>query len=336
VNARRLAAIPAGCRLPAIDLRIPIFIMLLPTNQKLLRIGIFYDGDYFRRVSNFYRAVHPQKARISIEGLHNFIRERAAAEEGAELKFTHIVDAHYFRGRMKAREAGERDILFQERVFEDVLMYEGVTTHYLLKGREGEKGIDVWFALEAFEMAIYKRFDVVALVAGDGDFVPLARKLNTLGTRVMLLGWDFSFTDGAGNLRETRTSQLLLREVSYPLRMDQITDASRAGDDRAVDGLFYRPESRPGAIPSPLTTTIDVLTAPPAGGSIQQRRILNLKETYGFIQPEAGGDNVFFPFSSLAPGDVPQLQIGTRVSYEYSRGERGALAPRVWILADQN
>jgi hypothetical protein len=84
---------------------------------------------------------------------------------------------------MKAREAEERDILFQERVFEDVLMYEGVTTHYLPKGRDGEKGIDVWLALEAFEMAIYKRFDVLVLIAGDGDFVPLARKLNTLGTR---------------------------------------------------------------------------------------------------------------------------------------------------------
>ena len=26
----------------------------MPDHQKLLRIGIFYDGDYFRRVSNYY------------------------------------------------------------------------------------------------------------------------------------------------------------------------------------------------------------------------------------------------------------------------------------------
>jgi len=30
-----------------------------------------------------------------------------------------------------------------------------------------EKGIDVWFALEAYELAIHKRFDVCVLVAGD-------------------------------------------------------------------------------------------------------------------------------------------------------------------------
>jgi cold shock CspA family protein/uncharacterized LabA/DUF88 family protein len=309
---------------------------MLPANQRLFRIGIFYDGNYFRGVSNYYSGVHPRKARISIEGLHNFIRERAAAEEGIDIKFTQIVDAHYFRGRMKAREAEERDILFQERSFEDVLMYEGVTTHYLPKGPDGEKGIDVWLALEAFEMAIYKRFDVLALIACDGDFVPLARKLNTLGTRVMLLGWNFSFTDNSGNLRETRTSQLLLSEVTYPLRMDQIIDASRDGGDPVVDGLFYRPEYRPASIPSPLTTTIGILTAPPEAGSIQQGRILNLKETYGFIQPEAGGDNVFFPFSSLPPGDAQRLQMGMCVSYEYTKGDRGPLAPKVWILLNQD
>ena len=68
-------------------------------------------------------------------------------------------------------------------------------------------------------MATFKRYDVLALIAGDGDFVPLARKLNTLGTRVMLLGWDFNFTDSAGNLREMKTSQLLYGEVPYALRM---------------------------------------------------------------------------------------------------------------------
>ncbi len=308
---------------------------MLPASQKLFRIGIVYDGNYFRGVSNYYSNIHSRKARISIEGLHNFIRSRAAAEEGIDIKFTQIVDAHYFRGRMKAREAEERDILFQERSFEDVLMYEGVTTHFLPKGPDGEKGIDVWLALEAFEMAIYKRFDVLALIACDGDFVPLARKLNTLGTRVMLLGWNFNFTDHNGNLRETRTSQMLMGEATYPLRMAEIIDASPPGDDPVVDGLFHRPQYAAAAIPNPLTTTIDLLTAPPEAGSVQQGRILNLKGTYGFIQPEAGGDNVFFPFSSLSPDDVLRLQPGVRVSYEYTKGERGPLAPKVWIVPDE-
>ncbi|WP_157270158.1 NYN domain-containing protein [Azohydromonas aeria] len=356
---------------------------MLPSNSKLSRIGIFYDGNFFRRVSNFYSAQHPRHARISIEGLHNYIRSRVAAEEGTDVKFTQIVDAHYFRGRVKAREAEERDMLYQERSFEDVLMHEGITTHYLLMGRDGEKGIDVWLALEAFEMAIYKRFDVLALIAADGDFLPLVRKLNTLGTRVMLLGWDFSFTDNAGNLRETRTSQLLYNEVTYPLRMGEIIDAPGSEDDATVNSLFYRPElrsaeprgeARSEARPDFRAETrmegriearpegrsegrpdfrpdyrsalpAAVLTAPPTGNwaptpppdseTLEHGRIANLKETYGFITPDTGGDNVFFPFSSLPPGDAQRLRPGMRVSYEFVLGDRGPMAPKVWIDPNQ-
>ncbi len=54
-----------------------------------------------------------------------------------------------------------------------------------------EVGIDVWLALEAYDLAVHKKFDVLALVASDSDYVPLVRKLNSIGTRVMLLAWDF-------------------------------------------------------------------------------------------------------------------------------------------------
>jgi uncharacterized LabA/DUF88 family protein len=60
-----------------------------------------------------------------------------------------------------------------------------------------EKGIDVWLALEAYDLAVHKRFDVLVLFAGDQDFVPLVRKVNGLGTRVMLIAWT----------RSTRTSK---------------------------------------------------------------------------------------------------------------------------------
>ncbi len=54
-----------------------------------------------------------------------------------------------------------------------------------------EKGLDVWFALETYEMTLLKRYDVTVLVACDRDYLPLVRKLNALGGAVMVLGWDF-------------------------------------------------------------------------------------------------------------------------------------------------
>ena len=190
--------------------------------ESLTRIGVFYDGNYFLHVSNFYNYFHPKKSRISISGLHEFIRSKVSEEEGNDVQSCQIVDAHYFRGRLNAQEASARGhMMYYDRVFDDLLMSECVTTHYLpvrsIHGTRYEKGIDVWLALEAYEMSMYKRFDVLVLIASDGDFVPLVRKLNTLGTRVMVLSWDFEYTTEEGQRMVTRTSQELLEEVTYPV-----------------------------------------------------------------------------------------------------------------------
>ena len=188
-------------------------------DSKLLRIGVFYDGNYFSHVSNYYRYEHQRQARISIGGLHDFIKHHVSILEGVDTRLCQIVDAHFFRGRYSARDAEAQQKLFADRVLDDILMSEGVVTHYLPLRNGSEKGIDVWLALEAYELAVYKKFNVIVLVAGDGDFVPLIRKVNTLGTRVVVLGWDYQYMDQNGNQRETTTSVNLLNEAAYPVRM---------------------------------------------------------------------------------------------------------------------
>src|SRR4029453_11567616 len=165
-----------------------------------LKVGVFYDGSYFTHVSNYYNYVHPQRRRIHIGGLHDFIRQQLARIEGTDPNLCHIIDAHFFRGRFAAREAREKpDQLYYDRVFDEVLMYNGVQAHYLplrdMAGRKKEKGIDVLMALETYELCMLKRYDVVVLIASDGDHVPLVRKLHALGCKTMLMGWDFEFTD---------------------------------------------------------------------------------------------------------------------------------------------
>jgi hypothetical protein len=93
-------------------------------------------------------------------------------------------------------------------------------------------------ALDAYEPAIYKRYDVSVLVACDGDFLPLVRKLNTIGTRVKILGWDFKYVDRDSQDRETRTAQVLLDEVTYPIMVHQVIDDRSRRNDRLVNGLF--------------------------------------------------------------------------------------------------
>lgn len=208
-------------------------------DNRLIRIGVLYDGGYLQIVSDYYKYHHDRKARLSIRGVHEFIESEVAREEGVDQRYCHVVDAHYFRGRYSLDDAVAKGKLEGERAFDDVLIRENVVTHYLPRNdARDEKGIDVWLALEAYELAVFKGFNVLALVACDGDYLPLVRKLNALGTRVMLLAWEFDFTDDYGRRRETRTAQVLLKEATYPIRMNERIDATGAESDQLINNLF--------------------------------------------------------------------------------------------------
>lgn len=291
-------------------------------NSKLRRIGVFYDGNYFLHVSNYYNYVHDRKTRISIEGLHEFIRHKVAELEGDNTGFRHcqIVDAHYFRGRLAAGEASQRgNQLYFDRVFDDILMHEGVTTHYLpvrsaANGVKYEKGIDVWLALEAYEQTFYKRFDVVVLIASDGDYVQLCRKLNTLGSSVMLLSWDFTFTDDFGNNKITRTSQDLLNTVTYPIAMHEVIDNRVAKDKYLINNLFVPKDPKASAERTYAKSKKDE-------EGIHISEILSMKTGYGFIKFPP--NNLFFHYQNLNGVDFNELRSGDKVQFEVALNEDG-------------
>ncbi|WP_315023101.1 NYN domain-containing protein [Alloprevotella tannerae] len=282
--------------------------------NSLTRIGVFYDGNYFLHVSNYYSFSHERRSRLSIEGLHHFIRKQVSKEEGVDENLCQIVDAHYFRGRLTALEAKEKgQTLYYDRLFDDILSSEGVTTHYLpLKSKQGggkqEKGIDVWLALEAFEQAFYKRFSVLVLVACDGDYVPLIRKLNALGTRVMVLSWDFEYTNDNGKSMMTRTSQELLEEVTYPIAMHEIIDNRVQKSDPLINGLFV-----PKSEIKPQVRSMNMST--------QESEIVNIAKGYGFIKNTP--ENLFFYYLDVSDVDFNDLKVGDKVSFTIERGEKG-------------
>lgn len=115
-------------------------------------------------------------------------------------------------------------------------MWAGVVTHYHPMNEAvnppTEKGIDVWLALEAYDLAVHKRFDVMVLISGDADFVPLVRKINGLGTRVMIIGVDLP--DAA------KTSQKLIDEASYTIMMSEEIDSKATKGDAIVNAIFSR------------------------------------------------------------------------------------------------
>ena len=304
--------------------------------SRLTRIGVFYDGNYFFHVSNYYHYNHARRARISVSGLHEFIRDQVSKSEGCDLKYCRVVDAHYFRGRPKAQDAEQRGILARERIFDDVLVREGVVTHYLPMGPEGEKGVDVWLALEAYELAINKRFDVIVLVVCDGDFLPLVRKLNTLGTRVMLLAWDFRWVDQNNQERETHTAQTLLDEVTYLIRMHKIIDECSPAEGSVINNIFMPPKELRDAVA--VVRASASLADPDSAGNIadgddrHRGTIFSLKEGFGFITPAGGGQNVFFHYSAVINADFTELKAGDKVRYEHGQNEKGICAVKIQVV----
>lgn len=297
------------------------------SQQTLTRIGVFYDGNYFLHVSNYYAYHHERRSRLSIAGLHEFVRHKVAEEEGKMPHLCQIVDAHYFRGRLTAQEASaEGNRLYYDRLFDDILMMEGVTTHYLpvrtVAGYRQERGIDVWMALEAFELALHKKFDVLVLIASDSDFVPLVRKLHTLGARVMMLSWDYEFFDEEGRRRTTMTSQYLMDEVTYPIAMHELIEDNDSHGVFPVNRLFV--ERKRGMASSVNGETTPAATVGPVeeDGEVKTSTIFSLKDGYGFISyPQT--NNLFFHFSFLEDTDFNDLNLGDEVQFTIGKNERG-------------
>lgn len=299
---------------------------------KLLRIGVFYDGGFFHHISNYYRFAHPRRQRISIPGLHEYIRVQAAKFEGVDPAYSHIVDAHFFRGRFSAQQTQAREKLYTERLFSDVLMNENITPHYRPIQGNNEVGVDVMLSLECFELAMRGIFDVVALVAGDGDFTPLVTKLNRLGIRVMLLGWDFEYTDDQDVVRQTTTSLRLVNEVTYPIQMHDVMNVSGTIKDPLVRQLFIDSNVGAGHYGSKEDEETEIVTKSevfmPEPGSVLKGVICSLKEGFGFIECQEYPNNIFFHFSAV-DGDVDLLAEGDPVNFSVELRERGPLAIKI-------
>ncbi len=303
-------------------------------SSRVLRVGVFYDGGFFHHISNYYRYAHGRHQRISVPGLHEFIRQKAAELEGVDPIFTHITESHFFRGRFSAQQTQAREKLYTERLFDDVLMNENVTTHYRSIQNNNETGIEVALSLECLDLAYENRFDMVVLVAGDSDFCPLITKLNRLGIRVMLLGWNFEYSDEQGNSHQTTTSMRLINEVTYAVPMHEIMDVTGTIKNPIVRGLFvdaanvgaghYGSREDDG---DELLSEEEAYAPPP--GTVLTGTVCTLKDGFGFISCKEYPNNVFFHFSAVEGVQFEDLVEGDSVDFNIELRDRGPIAIKV-------
>ena len=171
-----------------------------------LSIGVFIDGGYYAKINEGFGG----QKEVNLKALLDYITTRISKEENIEKDRLYVTESHYYRGRYRADEAKKRNLLYSERKFEDMLIENDVIFHYKHlrtdpKGGVIEKGIDTWFALDTYEMTLFRQFNYVVLISGDADHEMLARKLKALKTHVILLTWDPANT--------ASTSRFLREEV---------------------------------------------------------------------------------------------------------------------------
>ena len=178
-------------------------------------IGVFIDGGYYAKINEGFRGM----SEVNLKALLSFIPKKIAELEGIDRKKLYITESHYYRGRYRVSDASDRNLLYSERKFEDMLIENDVIFHYkhLRENPHGgviEKGVDTWFALDTYEMTLFRNFDYVVLVSGDADHEMLARKLKALKTHVVLLTWDPANTGS--------TSRFLKEEVCTHIDMNRL------------------------------------------------------------------------------------------------------------------
>ena len=135
-----------------------------------LSIGIFIDGGYYAKINE---GLGKQLSmRLDIKNLFLYVREKISSTYSLPLEDIQVTEAHFFRGRYRANDANAKHLLYSERAFEDTLIENDVIFHYKhlreMEKKDGitvvEKGIDVWFALEAYELSTFRHFDYVILM----------------------------------------------------------------------------------------------------------------------------------------------------------------------------
>ncbi|MGA9377273.1 MAG: NYN domain-containing protein [Phormidium sp.] len=162
------------------------------------QVMIFADSD------NTFLAAQSFNRKIDWLKIRDYLANPA---EGREL-----IEMVLFVGLPPARERFE-----EQRKTKEKFIYWAKNSGFLVvtkegktKGEEYENNIDIVMAMDALELALEVRPDIVVLVTGDSDFAYLAEKLRRRGMRVEVA----SVEQSLGNeLKNAASSTIDLIEI---------------------------------------------------------------------------------------------------------------------------
>lgn len=287
------------------------------------KIGIFYDGNYWTTVSNYYNFIHPLKARLNVSGLHNLIASEISTSFYESDEECYVTESHFFKNRYSAQDAKDRgNQLYYDRIVDDILMYEGVVPHYIpVRGgniRNSEKELSVALSTRAIHTAIKNELDVVVIISSDSCYIPLLRELKSLGITVVLVSWNFENKPEEPNYKVGMTSNELIKESMLYLPMEEIISEGIKNKEEIVEAVMI---SRNNNTYDNIDLTIEEETTDDEDDtSTHIGEVLILKSGYGFLRHP--NNNLFFHYLDVL-GGFSELREGDKVEYTIGKNKDG-------------
>lgn len=305
--------------------------------SNVVKVGFFYDGNFVGKISDFYTFRHDIRSRISLKTIQEYVMRKIAEQEKS---FIRIVESHLYKSRITAREAEEKDVLYGERVFDDACMYDGITTHYLpmkvQNNRKIEKGVDVWLALDAYEISLLKKLDYVVLVTNDINFKPLVKKLHSLGVKVILLSWEINWQ----NENDYFISKVSMDLINVCNSFIDLSFEYETNKDDLKNLFVQKVEKDSYTKPANKSNGFYDNRTYEDSNSVEiefdednriESEIYSIKNGYGFITYPP--NNIFFHSKDLLDTSFDDIQVGDAVEFQiYTKPDGDIVAKHVKLL----
>ena len=180
-----------------------------------LRIGVFYDGTFFVRAQNYFYG--KGYGWLSFQELHKLFENYIRTKEQGFSSYR-VVYSAWFQGLYKSSQATEDNLRLDRKRHHD-LLHAGIEPKNIpMSETQGEKGIDVYMAVETLQIGLDKKIDIAILVTGDGDFVPLVRTLMKNGVKVLIAYFKYE----EDNNHKSFANERLISSANYSVNINDL------------------------------------------------------------------------------------------------------------------
>jgi hypothetical protein len=191
-----------------------------------VRVGVFYDGSFLAVLQTYFQHHHPNRTRINLEDFHDAICLYARTVYDRPAAEIEVSEAHHFQGHGTTA------------IFAPVLDRLKIQRHELPVNRGksggGPEGLAVEFALTCYEAAHDAPLDMLVLLTGDPDYIPLVRWLVEDGFEVLVPHIHLMSFNRSGHQQYLATAPRLLEHATHTPGIEELLTMlpSRRGDRR--------------------------------------------------------------------------------------------------------